>query len=143
MFNQFNGTNDPVPEFPDSEFQKVEFTMCTSDQISLQMNNHVIKDELSILKDTLIKKWYSFSTKNQVVKIYSKLNQTGFLNVAKKYVDKIEHIDTPMEKVENIKQVIENEINSYNHNDDTYIIISVMKDMYKTDSVDNHYALIT
>jgi len=41
------------------------------------------------------------------------------LNVSKKYFDKIEHVEQPMEKVENIKAVIENEINNYNHNDDT------------------------
>jgi len=48
-----------------------------------------------------------------------------------------------MEKVENIKQVIEDEINNYNHGDDTYLIISVHKDIFRPDSVDKHYALIT
>jgi len=84
MFNSFNGTNDPVPEIPDSEYQKVQFTTCTSENINLSMKDHVVTDELSILKDTLNKRWFSFSTKRQYVKIYSKLDQSGFLNVAKK-----------------------------------------------------------
>jgi len=33
------------------------------------MKDHVISDELAILKDTLVKRWYSFSTKRQIVKI--------------------------------------------------------------------------
>lgn len=138
MFNNFNGSSEPVPEFPDSEFQKVQFTTCTPDRIHLTMREHTVTDELSILKDTLVQKWHSFSTRRMVVKVYSKLSQTGLLHVAKKYVEQIEHVQQPMEKVENIKQVIESEINNYNHNVDTYIIFSVQKDMFKPDSVDRH-----
>jgi len=69
MINTFNGTNDPVPSIPDSEFQKVQFTTCTHDHINLNMRDHTITDEQNILKDTLDKNWYTFSSKKQCVKI--------------------------------------------------------------------------
>jgi hypothetical protein len=102
------------------------------------MKNDVIADEFSILKDTLTKNWYKFSNKKQVVKIYSKLSQSGFMNLAKKYFESVDHINMPMEKIDNLNKVIQNEISNYDQSVDTYLIISVVKDQYKTDSVDRH-----
>jgi hypothetical protein len=48
-----------------------------------------------------------------------------------------------MEKIENLNQVIQDEISNYDPTNDTYLIISVVKDIYKTNSVDRHYALVT
>lgn len=83
------------------------------------MKNDVIKDEFSILKDTLNKKWYKFSSRKQVMKIYSKLSQGSLVNLAKKHFDNVTHINKPMEKIDNLNQVIQDEISNYNESVDT------------------------
>jgi hypothetical protein len=84
MFNTFNTSGNPPLQLPESDYQKVEFITCSPENIKLVMKNDVVTDEFSILRDTLNKQWYKFSNKRQVVKVYSKLSQSGFMNVAKK-----------------------------------------------------------
>jgi hypothetical protein len=97
----------------------VDFTVCTAQSISLQMRDEKVTDEFSIIQATLKKKWFMFSQKKQILKVYSRLDQNAFYNTASNYFTKITIIKDNMENINTLFKTIQKEISEYDPQVDT------------------------